>query len=189
MKSKKPYKYTIMKSFSFLIISLLFISISGCNDASTPTASTEASTMNELEAFTSGMQKQEGYFNFYYDEGVGRIFLEVDKINQEFLYVNALAAGIGSNDIGLDRGQLDGERVVKFEKHGNKLLLVQPNYDYRAVSDNQDEVKSVAEAFASSVLGGWEIMSKSSEAYLIDLTDWLLRDSHDVSGRLRGSSQ
>ena len=189
MKSKKPYKYTIMKSFSFLIISLLFISISGCNDASTPTASTEASTMNELEAFTSGMQKQEGYFNFYYDEGVGRIFLEVDKINQEFLYVNALAAGIGSNDIGLDRGQLDGERVVKFEKHGNKLLLVQPNYDYRAVSDNQDEVKSVAEAFASSVLGGWEIMSKSSEAYLIDLTDWLLRDSHDVTGRLRGSSQ
>lgn len=117
------------------------------------------------------------------------MFLEVDKINQEFLYVNSLAAGIGSNDIGLDRGQLGGERVVKFEKHGNKLLLIQPNYDYRAVSDNQDEVKSVAEAFASSVIGGFEIKTKNSNAYLIDITDFLLRDSHDVSGTLRGTNQ
>lgn len=117
------------------------------------------------------------------------MFLEVGKVGQEFLYVNSLAAGIGSNDIGLDRGQLGGERVVRFEKHGNKLLLIQPNLDYRAVSDNQDEVKSVAEAFASSVIGGFEIKTKSESAYLIDITDWLLRDSHDVSGRLQGSNQ
>lgn len=139
--------------------------------------------------FTAGMKKQEGFFDFYYDEEIGRIFLEVDKVDEEFLYVNSLAAGIGSNDIGLDRGQLDGERVVKFEKHGNKILLIQPNYDYRAVSDNQDEVKSVAEAFASSVIGGWEIKTKNNSTYLIDITDWLLRDSHDVSGRLKRSSQ
>ena len=68
-------------------------------------------------------------------------------------------------------------------------MLIQPNYDYRAVSNNQDEIKSVAEAFASSVLGGFEIKTKNSNAYLIDITDWLLRDSHDVSGRLRGSNQ
>jgi hypothetical protein len=135
------------------------------------------------------MQKQEGFFNFHYDEEVGRMFLEVDNVGQDFLYVNSLAAGIGSNDIGLDRGQLGGERVVRFEKHGNKLLLIQPNLDYRAVSQNQDEVKSVAEAFASSVIGGFEITTKSSNAYLIDITDFLLRDSHDVSGRLQGSSQ
>ena len=78
---------------------------------------------------------------------------------------------------------------MKFEKHGNKLLLIQPNYDYRAVSENQDEVRSVAEAFASSVIGGFEIKTKSANAYLIDITDWLLRDSHDVSGRLRGTDQ
>lgn len=142
-----------------------------------------------IAAFTSDMNKQEGYFNFFYDEAVGRIFLEVDKLDQEFLYVNSLAAGIGSNDIGLDRGQLDQERVVTFEKHGNKLLLIQPNYDYRAVSDNQDEVKSVAEAFASSVLGGFEIAIKEDNSFLIDITDFLLRDSHGVSSRLRGSNQ
>ncbi|NQZ77085.1 MAG: zinc-dependent metalloprotease, partial [Ekhidna sp.] len=135
------------------------------------------------------MEKSEGYFDFYYDEEVGRVFLEVDKVDQEFLYVHSLAAGIGSNDIGLDRGQLGGERVVKFEKHGNKLLLIQPNYDYRAVSDNQDEVRSVAEAFASSILAGFEITTKNSDGFLIDITDFLLRDSHGVSSRLRGSNQ
>lgn len=152
-------------------------------------ASSSKEEKDGIKAFTSEMQKQEGFFDFYYDEEVGRMFLEVDKVNQEVLYVNSLAAGIGSNDIGLDRGQLGGERIVRFEKHGNKLLLTQPNYDYRAVSDNQDEVRSVAEAFASSVIGGFEIKAKNEKAFLIDITDFLLRDSHDVAGRLRGSNQ
>lgn len=169
---------------------LLLVLIIGCGTPSNLTSSpSEPTATDQLSAFTSGMQKQEGYFNFYYDEEVGRVFLEVDKLDTEFLYVNSLAAGIGSNDIGLDRGQLANERVVRFEKHGNKLLLVQPNYDYRAVSDNNDEVRSVAEAFASSVIGGFEISTKNSAAYLIDITDWLLRDSHDVSGRLQSTNQ
>lgn len=167
----------------------LMLIVASCQTTNTSSTSTTTNSEDALSAFTSSMDKQEGYFDYYYDDEIGRMFLEVDKVGQEFLYVNSLAAGIGSNDIGLDRGQLGGERVVKFEKHGNKLLLIQPNYDYRAVSDNQDEVKSVAEAFASSVIGGFEIKSKNNESYLIDITDFLLRDSHGVSGRLRGSNQ
>ena len=144
--------------------------VSCSNTSTAPSVSTDSSNEDALAAFTSGMNKQEGFFNYFYDEEVGRMFLEVKNEGEEFLYVNALAAGVGSNDIGLDRGQLGGERVVKFEKHGNKLLLIQPNYDYRAVSENEDEVKSVAEAFASSVLGGFEITTKSPDAYLIDIT-------------------
>lgn len=169
------------------LLSVLILLI-GCQP-SVPTASSPSGNEDALSAFTSGMEKQEGFFNYYYDEGVGRMFLEVENLGQEFLYVNSLAAGIGSNDIGLDRGQLGAERVVKFEKHGNKLLLIQPNYDYRAVSDNQDEVKSVAEAFASSILGGFEITTKGPNSYLIDITEFLLRDSHNVSGTLRRSNQ
>ena len=135
------------------------------------------------------MKKFEGYFDFYYDEDEGKIYLEVDKVDSEFLYVSALAAGVGSNDIGLDRGQLGQEKVVKFQKHGNKLLLVQPNYGYRAVSQNVDEVKSVAEAFASSVIGGFKIVAKENSNYLIDLTNFLLRDSHNVSGTLNRTNQ
>ncbi len=169
------------------LLSVLILLI-GCQP-SVPTASSPSGNEDALSAFTSGMEKQEGFFNYYYDEGVGRMFLEVENLGQEFLYVNSLAAGIGSNDIGLDRGQLGAERVVKFEKHGNKLLLIQPNYDYRAVSDNQDEVKSVAEAFASSILGGFEITTKGPNSYLIDITEFLLRDSHNVSETLRRSNQ
>ena len=176
-----------MRTYAFLTLILVSFMV-GCQTANSP-ASSSSGQSGTIADFTTGMQKQEGFFNFYYDEEVGRMFLEVDKVNQEFLYVNSLAAGIGSNDIGLDRGQLGNQRVVKFEKHGNKLLLIQPNYDYRAVSENQDEVKSVAEAFASSVIGGFEIKTKSENSYLIDITDWLMRDSHDVGGRLKGSNQ
>lgn len=145
--------------------------------------------IGQISDFTSSMKKYEGYFNFYYDSNTGKVYLEVDKLDEDFLYVNALAAGVGSNDIGLDRGQLGDERVVRFEKYGNKLLLVQPNQDYRAISDNQDEVNSVKEAFAQSVLGGFKIEKSDVNAYLIDLSGFLIRDSHHVVGRLKSQNQ
>ena len=85
-----------------------------------------------------------GFFDFYYEESQDKIYLQVKELDKEFLYVNSLASGIGSNDIGLDRGQLGQERVVKFQKAGNKLLLVQPNQNFRAITDNELERKSIA---------------------------------------------
>ena len=93
-----------------------------------------------------------GFFNFSYDQSNDKIYLMVDKTDHEFLYVSSLATGVGSNDIGLDRGQLGSERLVKFIKRGNKLLLVQPNLYYRAETHNLSEKKSVEQAFAKSVL-------------------------------------
>ena len=94
--------------------------------------------------------RYDGYFTFYYDESNDKIFLEIENLDKEFLYVNALSEGIGSNDIGLDRGQLGNTRVVKFIKAGNKLLLIQPNQYYRAITNNIEEKKSVEQAFAKS---------------------------------------
>ncbi|MEL6923853.1 MAG: zinc-dependent metalloprotease, partial [Bacteroidota bacterium] len=136
------------------------------------------------------MKAYEGYFNYWWDESTGKIWLEVDKLDQEFLYVNSLPAGVGSNDIGLDRGQLGGEQVVKFMKSGPKILLIQPNYDYRAISDNDDERKSVQEAFAQSVLFGFKVAKTTGgNRHLIDLTEFLLRDAHQVSQRLARTKQ
>ena len=132
------------------------------------------------------VKKYEGYFTFYYDEAKDQLFLEVDNIGKEFLYVNSLSEGVGSNDIGLDRGQLGGERVVKFHKAGNKLLLVQPNLDYRAITDNIEEKKSVKEAFAKSVLHGFVIKETKDGKYLVDATSFFMRDAHGVKGRLAG---
>ena len=100
-------------------------------------------------------QEFKGYFNFSWDEAKGKITLEVDQLDEEFLYVNSLSAGVGSNDIGLDRGQLGDERIVKFIRSGEKLLLIQPNYRHRALSENEKERASVKEAFAESVLCGF----------------------------------
>lgn len=130
-----------------------------------------------------------GYFTFYYDNDTDKIFLEVDKINQEFLFVSALSQGIGSNDIGLDRGQLGNEKVVKFIKAGNKLLLLQPNLNYRAITSNADEKNSVSEAFAKSVLYGFVITETNNGHYLVDATDFFMQDTHGVAIRLQQNNQ
>lgn len=131
----------------------------------------------------------EGYFDFSWDDEKGKLLLEIDHLGEEFLYVNSLSAGVGSNDIGLDRGQLGRDRIVKFEKVGDKILLIQPNQEYRAISDNPDEVKAVKEAFAQSVLWGFKIVSSEGSNYVIDLAPFLLRDAHNVIGTLERKGQ
>ncbi len=138
---------------------------------------------------TAGMQTFDGYFKFYWDEKSGKIWLEVDKWNTEFLYVNSLTEGLGSNDIGLDRNQLGGERIVKFMRNGPKVMLLQPNYDYRAISNNADERKSVEQAFAKSVIWGFKVEAEENGKVLIDLTPFLLRDAHGVMQRLTMNNQ
>ncbi len=137
----------------------------------------------------NGLDKFKGFFNFSYDESKDKIFLEVDKLDYEFLYIGSLASGVGSNDIGLDRGQLGLEKLVKFVKKGNKLLLIEPNLNYRAQTENSSEKKSVEQAFAKSVIFGFEIIESKKHYYLIDFTPFLLYDRHGVSKRLRDLKQ
>lgn len=131
----------------------------------------------------------EGYFDFYYEESTDKIYLKVEKLNNEFLYINSLASGIGSNDIGLDRGQLGNERVVYFKKAGNKLLLIQPNLKYRANTSNALERKSIEQAFAKSVLFGFKILSEKEGNYIVDFTPFLMEDTHNVAYRLKRSKE
>jgi hypothetical protein len=132
---------------------------------------------------------EDGFFNFTWDEKTGSILLEIDKFDTEFLYVNSLPAGMGSNDIGLDRGQLGATRIVKFVRVGNKVLMMQPNYKYRAVSENPAESESVEQAFAQSVIWGFKIESEKENSVLVDATSFLLRDAHQVAARLERNKE
>ncbi|GMN08734.1 zinc-dependent metalloprotease [Croceitalea sp. MTPC9] len=161
--------------YKFTIVLLVLISIT----------SAFAQTFEKTKDF----QKFNGYFNFYYDDGSDKIYLQVDDLEKEFLYVYSLSSGIGSNDIGLDRGQLGNEQVVFFKKAGNKLLLIQPNLRFRALTDNELERKSVEQAFAKSILHGFKIEEEQKGSYLIDITDFLMHDAHGVSARLQSSKQ
>jgi len=148
-----------------------------------------AQTPDSITLKVKRAQPYEGFFNFYWDAGAGKVWLEIDQFDEEFLYVNSLTAGVGSNDIGLDRNQLGAERIVKFVRSGPKVLLVQPNYDYRAMSDNPDEQRAVEEAFAQSVIGGFKVAAEAEKRVLVDLTDFLMRDAHAVADRLKRRKQ
>jgi len=142
-----------------------------------------------IETKVAGMKKFPGYIEFYYDEKQDKVFLIIDKFNSEFLYVESLTAGVGSNDIGLDRNQLGRERVVKFDRRGPKVLLTELNYSYRAISNNAAEKKAVEEAFAQSVLWGFTVVAEEGGRVLVDASDFLLQDAHDVIGTLLSTQQ
>ena len=132
-----------------------------------------------------------GYFDTYYDTGANKLYARIPKerLKQPFLYVYSLSQGIGSNDIGLDRGQLGSEQVVYFEQRGPRVFLVQPNLAFRALTDNPLERASVEQAFAKSVRYGFDIKGYEKGDPVVELTDFLLQDAHGVSARLASSKQ
>ncbi|HET6851032.1 MAG TPA: zinc-dependent metalloprotease [Pyrinomonadaceae bacterium] len=146
----------------------------------------EAQTLTQKVA---GMQKFPGFFPFYWDAKAGKIWLEIDKWNTEFLYVESLPAGIGSNDIGLDRGQLGRSAIVRFDRTGPRVLLVAPNYNFRATTNNPDERLAVRDAFAESTLWGFEVAAEEGDHVLVDATSFYLRDVHQVTNTLQRNQQ
>ena len=148
-----------------------------------------AETPATIEEVTEGAEYFPGFLDFYYQPSDGRVLLEIRDWDKEFLYTNSLATGIGSNDIGLDRGRTSPGRVVKFERHGNKVFLKQLNLDYRAQSDNPLERLAVEEAFAESILWGFTVMAETAEVVLVDATDFLLTDVYGISNTLSALDQ
>src|SRR5258708_21927654 len=159
------------------------------SDTSAQNAATGSEKRTSIADKTKSMEKMPGYFNIYWDAKAGKLWLEIDKWGTEFLYQTSLPAGIGSNDIGLDRGQLGGTHVVRFERSGNKVLLIQVNLDYRAVSEDADERKAVRDSFAESALWGFTVTAEDGDRALVDATDFFLRDAHGVPAALHKTKQ
>src|SRR5499427_9790182 len=147
------------------------------------------SRSQSLSEKVAPMQKFPGYFPFSWDAKAGRLWLEIDKWNSEFLYVESLPAGIGSNDIGLDRGQLGQAHVVRFERSGPRALLIASNEAFRAESDNADERRAVKDAFAESTLWGFELAAEEGNRVLVDGTSFFVRDVHGIPGTLQRLQQ
>jgi hypothetical protein len=167
-----------------LALAVLFIA-----SFSAAAARPDAATPPTISEKTAATQKLTGYFNLYWDAKQGKLWLEVDKWNTEFLYQSSLSAGVGSNDIGLDRGQLGATRIVRFERSGPKVLLIQENLDYRAVSDDPAEKRAVHDSFAESVIAGFTVGAEEKDRVLVDATDFFLRDAHDIPATLHRTKQ
>ncbi len=158
--------------------------------AQTPAAApSDAKKIPAIGEKTAGMERFPGYFPFYWDAKAGKIWLEIDNWNTEFLYLESLPAGIGSNDIGLDRGQAGRSHIVHFERSGPKVLLVADNYRFRAGNNDPDERRAVTESFAQSTLWGFDVAAESGKGALVDATAFFLRDAHEVSAAIRHAKQ
>ena len=148
-----------------------------------------AQEMPTIGETVAGNTAIEGYFNLYWDDASGNLYWEIDKLDTEFLYQISMGSGLGSNPIGIDRGQLRGTYVLAAQRVGPRVLLVEPNYRYRATSDNPLEVQAVNDAFAPSVIWGFDIVAAEGDSVLVDATNFFLRDARDVVGQIARSNQ
>lgn len=151
--------------------------------------STEAKPPPTITARTRLMQPLPGFLPLYWDDRRGDLWLEIPRLEQDLIYFTSLPGGVGSNDIGLDRGQLGQERLVRFTRSGNKVLLVQLNLAFRATTTDERERRAVEDSFATSVLAGFTVEAEEDGRVLVNATDFALRDAHDVIGRLKRARQ
>lgn len=134
---------------------------------------------------TEGMTKLDGYFPLYWDQREGALWLEIPRLDTDFLLVTGLATGLGSNDIGLDRGQTGDNAVVFFQRIGPKIFLVRRNETFRSTSPNPAERRAVEESFATSVIQGFTVAAETEGRVLVNATGFFLRDQYGAGPVLR----
>jgi hypothetical protein len=118
----------------------------------------------DFATLTAESEQQDGFVPLYWHAGEGRLYGEVARLNTPFIYYPSLSQGVGSNDLGLDRGRLGDTQLVQFERVGPRLLLMALNTRYRASSENPNERRAVSEAFARSVLWGFRYCCRTGWA-------------------------
>jgi hypothetical protein len=148
-----------------------------------------AQPLPTIETKTAGFERRDGFFPLYWEEAAGQVWLEIPRWQEDFLYAVSLPAGLGSNDVGLDRGQLGNQQVVYFERIGPKVLLRARNLGFQATSDNPAERKAVEDAFAQGVVWGFTAAAQTDERVLVNATDFLVRDAHGIIRTLQATGQ
>lgn len=139
---------------------------------------------------TAGMKHIDGYLPLDWDAKAGKLYLEIPHLDTDILYTHSLPYGTGSNDLGLDRGQISRGQLVRFQRTGPKVLLVEPNQRFRSTSSDPNEVLAVRQSFPESVLYGFKVEAEDANGtVLVDATDFFVRDAHEVAGTLTRTQQ
>jgi len=139
--------------------------------------------------FTAEMEKTEGFYSFYWDATTASLYLEIDRWNEECIYYTSLPRGMGSNDVGLDRAKLGSNRIIHFERHGNTVMMVEPNYSYRANTDNDEEREAVAESFAKSIIAALPVVAADGDTVVVKTNGLLMQDVNNVAASLQWTGQ
>jgi Met-zincin/Domain of unknown function (DUF5117) len=170
---------------------IIVFSLALCSPASLIADSLSASGgVPTIESKTSAMRHMPGFLPLHWDAKGGRLFLEIPHPGADVLYFDSLPYGTGSNDLGLDRGQVSRARLVRFERFGPKVLLVQPNEFFRTSARDPAERLAVRQSFPESIIGSFTVAAENAPgsaeagAVLVDATDFFLRDAHGVGDAL-----
>ncbi|MEO5988543.1 MAG: zinc-dependent metalloprotease [Candidatus Eisenbacteria bacterium] len=155
-----------------LTLFMLLLCLSAPVSASEPTP--KPST---IAARTAGLSRQDGFLPWYWDAKAGRLLLEVARPGGSFLYSCGLAQGAGTIDASLDRGQLGGMRLVRFERNGPRMLLLQRQTAHRSTTTDAERTRAIEQSFPVAVLASMPIVAESGVTSLVDATDFLLRDA------------
>jgi len=168
---------------------MIVVSVTVCSPPFLAAAeSSAASGVPSIETKTSGMRHMPGFLPLHWDAKNGRLYLEIPQLNVDMLYFDSLPFGTGSNDLGLDRGQVSAAKLVRFERVGPKIFLVRPNEYFRSSAQDPSERLAVRQSFPESILGGFSVAAENSAAeagaVLVDATEFFVRDVHGVSEAL-----
>jgi hypothetical protein len=171
-------------------LAALFI-ITSLSLAQSPAHKDASKALPTIAEKTGGMQSNPGFFTNYWDAREGTLWLRIENSRWDtpFILYESLPSGVGSNDIGLDRGEPGESYVVHFERSGKQVLLVAENQGYRAVTDDAEQQRAVRGAFPQSVLWGFEIAAEDGDAVLVDATKFFLSDVHGVAATIANARQ
>jgi len=179
-----PYRSAYRCACVFAFVALFGLS---------PIVSRAAEAPQTLSQKIAGLERKDGLFPLDWDAKAGKLYLEIPDMEsgtgKDFLLLDQLPYGLGSNDVGLDRGQLGQGRVVHFSRVGGKVLLIAPNLRYRSSAADPAERIAVTESFAESVIWGFKVEAEEKGRLLVDATDFFLRDAHGVAERMAAAQQ
>ncbi|HYC88101.1 MAG TPA: zinc-dependent metalloprotease [Thermoanaerobaculia bacterium] len=175
-----------------LLAAALLLTACTTTDPNVGRASARPEDVGRASARPDGLKpvlRLDGFIPLQWDEANGKLLMEITRFNEELIWQVSLAAGVGSNPIGLDRGQLGATHLIRFERVGPRVLMVEPNYAYRALSNDAAERRAVEQSFATSILAGFKVESTTLNGVLVDATEFFLSDAHGVTRRLRETQQ
>ena len=171
-----------------ILVTLAFLAMPVGFSATSPfgLSATQTADLPSIAEKTEGMESIDGFLPLYWDEDRGQLWMEIPELDLEMIHFSGFGAGLGSNDLGLDRGALrGGTQIVKFERVGRRVMMVQPNYRFRALTDNPAEARAVTDAFARSILWGFTAEAETDGRVLVDLTGFLVRDAVNAGQSMR----
>ncbi len=174
-----------------LAFSLLLFPL-GCSapkKSKRPPAQTTQTAEESIADKVRGMLRIEGFLTLYWDAPSAKLYFEIPPEQKEILYYVSLPAGLGSNDVGLDRGQLGWSGQVVFRRIGPRIFLVAPNLTWRSSSTDALERRAVDDAFAESVLEGFDVVAEEEGRVLVEGTSFFLRDAHAIVRKLKDRGQ